>query len=151
MATALDRVSIRAALATDAQTIAKHIHSHRDATANDVAVYTKWLESAIHRDIYIGFVAIHNERTISGAGVILFELGPIRGTTNPIRGRLTAVFTEPEFRGRGLAKEVCQRAIGAARARGIEVFSLAATDLGRSVYERLGFTPYPGEMRLVSR
>jgi GNAT superfamily N-acetyltransferase len=49
------------------------------------------------------------------------------------------VATVPEARGRGLAAGLMRRALADARERGCEVTTLQATQLGRPVYERLGY------------
>jgi GNAT superfamily N-acetyltransferase len=49
------------------------------------------------------------------------------------------VATVPEARGRGLASGLMRRALAAGRERGCEVTTLQATQLGRPVYERLGY------------
>lgn len=49
------------------------------------------------------------------------------------------VATVPEARGQGLAAGLMRRALADGRARGCEVSTLQATQLGRPVYERLGY------------
>mgnify|MGYP005810715329 CR=1 FL=1 len=49
------------------------------------------------------------------------------------------VLTLPEYRGRGFASSLLDTALRAANAMGIESLRLDATDLGRPVYEKLGF------------
>jgi ribosomal protein S18 acetylase RimI-like enzyme len=56
---------------------------------------------------------------------------------------LVSVCTDPQFRGRGLARDVCARLIDAAVAEGVPMIVLemyVANDAGRRVYSRLGFT-----------
>ena len=52
-----------------------------------------------------------------------------------------AVATLPEARGRGLSRALLAHALVDARERGCETTSLEATQLGRPVYERLGYRP----------
>ena len=52
-----------------------------------------------------------------------------------------AVATMPAARGRGLSRALLAHAMADARARGCETTSLEATQLGRPVYERLGYRP----------
>ena len=49
------------------------------------------------------------------------------------------VLTHPDYRGRGLARALMEHAIAWLRARGVEWIKLDATDMGRPLYERLGF------------
>jgi GNAT superfamily N-acetyltransferase len=60
------------------------------------------------------------------------------------------VATLPEARGNGLAGALMAHALADARERGRTTSTLQATDLGRPVYERLGYRPL-GEIQLWER
>jgi len=49
------------------------------------------------------------------------------------------VLTAPEFRGRGFARRLMERALEFLRARGVAWIKLDATDMGRPLYLKLGF------------
>ena len=49
------------------------------------------------------------------------------------------VLTHPGFRGRGFGSAITARAVEIARARGALTVKLDATDMGKPIYERLGF------------
>ena len=51
------------------------------------------------------------------------------------------VLTRPEFRRRGLARRLVERALQAARDQEIEIVKLDATEQGQPLYEGLGFRP----------
>jgi len=59
-----------------------------------------------------------------------------------------SVYCAPEYRRRGLARRILQAMIGHCRENGWPRISLHASDLGRGLYEDLGFQP-TNEMRLV--
>lgn len=62
-----------------------------------------------------------------------------------------AVFTQPEYRGRGAAHELMQRLLETAVAEGYE-FAALFSEIDPAFYERLGFVPVPlVESRLVVR
>ena len=50
------------------------------------------------------------------------------------------VLTDPAYRGRGFASRLLERALADLRERGMESIRLDATELGRPVYEKFGFT-----------
>jgi GNAT superfamily N-acetyltransferase len=52
---------------------------------------------------------------------------------------LGLVATHPEFRGLGLAKRISQHCVDWSLARGCATIALDASDVGRPVYDRLGF------------
>jgi len=52
---------------------------------------------------------------------------------------ITAVATLPEARGNGIAGRLLHRALADAREKGCEISTLQASEMGKSVYERLGY------------
>jgi GNAT superfamily N-acetyltransferase len=108
------------------------------------------LQRMFERGQYVGWLAsLENEpeRILAGAGVQLREVPP-HPQTNPdgkidiVSGRqaiIQNVFTEPEWRRRGLAALLIERIIDWTREQGIDSLVLHASDEGRALYERLGF------------
>lgn len=62
---------------------------------------------------------------------------------------ILGVFVDPEWRRRGIARELVQRAIDQATAEGAALVTLHASDAGRKVYDAMGFTD-SHEMRLFT-
>ena len=58
------------------------------------------------------------------------------------------MYTEPEFRRRGLARMLMEKMIAWCREQGYNTVSLHASDKGRPLYEALGFRP-TNELRLA--
>ena len=75
------------------------------------------------------FVAMHD-------GAIV---GTAAGTHYERSGWIAHVFVAPSLRGRGLGRRLTATVIERLRNSGCETILLAATDLGRPVYESLGF------------
>ena len=59
-------------------------------------------------------------------------------TAGGVAGLYTVV-TMPEARGRGIGRAMTLRALTAGREAGMRIAALQATDMGRRIYERLGF------------
>ena len=99
---------------------------------------------------YRGWFAIaHDGRVAAGVGLIITPLvsGPL-APENVNRAYLLNVYTFPEFRKRGLARELTHRAIEYCRAEGFKVLWLHASKYGRPLYESMGFEA-TNEMRLI--
>jgi GNAT superfamily N-acetyltransferase len=108
------------------------------------------LQRMFGRGEYVGWLASpENEpgQIVAGAGLQLREVPP-HPQTNPngkidiVSGRqaiIQNVFTEPEWRRRGLAALLIERIIDWTREQGIDSLVLHASDEGRALYERLGF------------
>ncbi|MBB5363334.1 GNAT family N-acetyltransferase [Deinococcus humi] len=114
-------------------------------------VYAEWVEGAINRGFYLGFLALDGEKVIAGAGLTLLEWGPTRGDSQPWRGRIVNVWTHPDYRRQGLARELVGRCTDVARERGITRLSVGTTAEARSLYGSLGFTASPAEMTIILR
>jgi GNAT superfamily N-acetyltransferase len=116
------------------------------------------LQTMLDRGDYIGWLASPEnepERIVAGAGVQLREVPPhpqpnANGKIDIVSGRqaiIQNVFTEPDWRRRGLAALLIKRIIDWTRQEVIDSLVLHASDEGRALYERLGFIATT-EMRL---
>src|SRR5206468_12951612 len=61
---------------------------------------------------------------------------------------LGAIFTPPAYRGRGAARELVERMLESAAARGADL-ALLFSEIGPGYYSRLGFTPIPTTNRTL--
>ncbi len=59
-----------------------------------------------------------------------------------------SMFTEPSFRGKGVASAIVKVAVEWARVNGYASVRLHASEMGQGVYERLGFERLVWLMRL---
>src|SRR5580692_3676083 len=117
----------------DAELIAAHRHAmfagmgKSEATALDEMRrnFVPWVEHMIGTGKYVGWIVEENERPVASSG-----------------------FFEPEYRGRGLARELVREGLAESRRRGIWVTALHASDAGRRVYEPMGFKA-TNEMYLI--
>jgi GNAT superfamily N-acetyltransferase len=90
-----------------------------------------WFEVAVASPAIHAFVAEDATGAIAGTGVATIN-GPV--------GWIGTIWVEPAWRGRGLGRRLTEATIDAAEAAGCRTLVLVATDAGRPVYERLGFT-----------
>jgi GNAT superfamily N-acetyltransferase len=113
------------------------------------------LEAWIDKARYIGWLAApadQPEMIVAGAGVQLQPILPRPLDVSTIgegrQGTIVNVFTEPQWRRRGIAGLLIKEIIAWSRNEQIDRLVLHASDEGRSIYERLGFTE-SNEMRFV--
>jgi GNAT superfamily N-acetyltransferase len=102
----------------------------------------EWLESGD----YIGWLATpadKPETVVGGAGIQLQPILPRPRDASTIgegrQGTIVNVFTEPQWRRRGVAGGLLNEIIAWSKNEGLDRLLLHASDDGRSVYERLGF------------
>jgi len=116
------------------------------------------LSKALASGEYFGWLASepnNPQKIIAGAGVIIRVVPPFPhrhedGKITITKGRqglIVNVFTEPEWRRRGIAKLLMQEIIAWSREQSLDDLVLHASDDARALYEQLGFV-LTNEMRL---
>lgn len=86
---------------------------------------------------------------VAGCGSIVFiEVLPTVGNPTGQKGYIMNMYTKPKFRRLGIGMRVLQKLFELAKARGIEMISLEATDQGKALYRKAGFTRMNDEMEI---
>ena len=125
---------------------------HRDEAVLDAIVRSSrpTIRHYLAEGSYRGWFAIASDgRVAAGAGLLITDL--VSGPLAPEQSRrayLLNVYTYPEFRKQGLARELTQKAIEWCRAEGFKVLWLHASEHGRPLYEAMGFEA-TNEMKLI--
>lgn len=153
-------MEIRLATVEDAEAITRHRQQmFVDAGQPDDAVMARmaehfepWVKRMMAEDKYLGWLAVNAGGAIAaGTGMLLLDWPPhFLDPDHCQRAYLLNVFVERAYRRQGLAGRLVEAALEEARRRGIRVTALHASDEGRPVYERYGFTT-TSEMWLVDR
>lgn len=89
-----------------------------------------------------GFMALLGEvdgRTVSTAFLTVEEQPP-RSLTTGRKGTVYNVYTDPAFRRQGLAERMMHALVDEARRMNVNNIDLLATEDGKSLYEKLGFS-----------
>jgi GNAT superfamily N-acetyltransferase len=149
-------VTIREAGSGDLETILHHRRSmFRDMSEGSVEeldrmveVARPWLARALADGSYRHWLATDSSGVVAGGGGVLLSPWP----ANPHdpcteRAVILNVYTEIEFRRRGIAQRVMQTILAWIRAYGLQSVNLHASEEGRALYEKLGFVQ-TNEMRL---
>jgi GNAT superfamily N-acetyltransferase len=143
---------IRPATADDLGTIMHHrIAMFRDMGYPDAVlaiieqVSRPVLSDALARSAYYGVFAESDGTGIVGGGGVLVVPWP---GTQPHRAWIQNVYVVPEFRRRGIAREIMHTLIEWCRVQAFQSVNLHASTDGRPLYEELGFQA-TNEMRLV--
>jgi len=113
-----------------------------------VEVASPWLARALADGSYRHWLALDTSgRVVGGGGVLLcpWPANPKDPCTE--RAVILNVYTEPEFRKRGIARLIMLTILAWLKQRGFRSANLHASDDGRLLYEKLGFQP-TNEMRL---
>lgn len=89
---------------------------------------------------HVGWVCELDGGAVASAMVTLQPWLPHPRYPGGVRAYYHSVHTDPAHRGRGLAKRLTELAIDWAREHGFTHLVLHASEQGRPIYERLGFT-----------
>jgi GNAT superfamily N-acetyltransferase len=113
----------------------------------------EWLE----RGEYVGWLASCDDKPnviIAGAGICLQRILPRPRNQSAVseerQGTIVNVFTEPEWRKRGIAALLLKEIIKWSDTKNLDRLVLHASEEGRSLYEKLGFVSN-NEMRFVGK
>jgi GNAT superfamily N-acetyltransferase len=148
--------TIRRATVADAEVIAHHrVAMFRDMgmVADDEvaplhAAAHAYLTPALASGEYLGWVVDAHGQLIAGGGMLIRRLPPRPGSPHTdAEAYVLNVYTEPEYRRRGLARRLMEVIVDWCAANAIARVSLHASDDGRGLYLTMGFSP-TNEMRL---
>jgi GNAT superfamily N-acetyltransferase len=116
---------------------------------------TSALAELLREGSYAGWLAVDpNDRVVAGTGVHIkphlprISHGGVRVVTASVPLAVN-VYTEPEWRGKGIARALMLIVMEWARTQGFDRVVLHASDAGRPLYVSLGFVP-TNEMRWFS-
>ncbi len=151
-----DTITIREATASESAIILHHRRSmFRDmgeGTVEEldrmVEVAKPWLAQTLADGSYRHWLAVDGSGRVAGGGGVLLCPWP----ANPHdpctqRAVILNVYTEVEFRRRGVARQVMLTVLEWTKKHGFRAVNLHSSTEGRTLYEKLGFEP-TNEMRL---
>lgn len=102
--------------------------------------FRPWLQTRLADGRYYGFALLDADRPIAAIGLMSIDWPPHPShPTDDQRGYVLNVFVEPSHRRRGLASALMQLADAEFKRRGLSFCILHATQVGKPVYERLGW------------
>ena len=90
-------------------------------------------------DELIAFVAKDGNRIVSVAYLHIIEMPANSILLNGLYGEVLSVYTEPEYRGKGLCTKLMQNLIDYGKKRGLGRVDLSATKEGYPIYSKMGF------------
>jgi GNAT superfamily N-acetyltransferase len=153
-----NKISIQKATLDDIAILAHHrLAMYTDMgmgtpTSRETAIelFVPYLKENMPRGGYQGWLAKTNDGQVVGGGGLIVEEWPAAARDQKPQSRrayILNIYTEPEYRGRGIARQIMTAIIDWCRAEGLETVSLHASSMGRPLYESMGFEP-TNEMRL---
>jgi GNAT superfamily N-acetyltransferase len=113
------------------------------------AAIARYFSESIPSGNFTAFLALADEQIIAASGMTWHHHPP--SNKNPTGGEayIMNMFTQPEFRRRGIATRLLEMLIQEARQNQCGKISLHVMPRGRSIYSQAGFQPIDTEMRLT--
>ncbi|NEX01499.1 Acetyltransferase (GNAT) domain-containing protein [Pseudobutyrivibrio sp. NOR37] len=88
---------------------------------------------------FVSWLAFDGEKIIGTSGMSFVEKPPYFGCPSGKMGLLSSMYTDPEYRRRGIAKELLDRVVKEARNYGCGTVQITASDMGVKLYSSYGF------------
>ena len=88
---------------------------------------------------FLAWLAMDGEKIIGTSGMSFVEKPPYYGCPTGRIGLLSSMYTDPDYRGMGIAKELLKRVIEEARTYGCGAVHITASDMGVKLYTAYGF------------
>jgi GNAT superfamily N-acetyltransferase len=116
---------------------------HTDSVVLDavVSLSSAYLKTAMADGSFRAWLAADGDRVVAGGAVVISPWPAHPYDLECRRATILNVYTDPEYRRRGIARKLMQTIIAWCQREGFARVTLHASDEGRHLYESLGFEP----------
>ena len=147
-------LTYRAATADDAATIANlrwemeterhEAHEGHVTQAAFLAQASDIVRSELARGGYRAWVAEADGQVVACVVLMCWPVMPSLERLQRSRGMVSSVYTKPDYRRQGVARRLMDTLIADCRQRKMQRLILWASEMGRPLYEDMGFAPSRG-------
>lgn len=88
---------------------------------------------------FVSWLAMDGNKIVGTSGMSFVEKPPYFGCPSGKMGLLSSMFTDPDYRRMGIAKELLTRVVNEAKAYGCGTVQITASDMGVHLYTDFGF------------
>ncbi len=88
---------------------------------------------------FVAWLAMEDDKIVGTSGMSFVEKPPYFGCPSGRIGLLSSMYTAPDYRRKGIAKELLKRVVEEARAYGCGTVQITASDMGVKLYTAYGF------------
>jgi GNAT superfamily N-acetyltransferase len=88
---------------------------------------------------FVSWLALDGDRIIGTSGMSFVEKPPYFGCPSGRIGLFSSMFTNPDYRRKGIARELLHRVVEEARKYGCGAVQITASDMGVKLYTAYGF------------
>jgi GNAT superfamily N-acetyltransferase len=112
------------------------------------AAYALFAHERLNDGRMQAWVIADGDRIAASGAILYVDWLPRPDGKKSVLAYVHSVYTEPDCRRMGLARRILQAMIDECRSRGLPRLTLHASDIGRGLYDELGFVE-TNEMRLT--
>ena len=88
---------------------------------------------------FVSWLAMDGDKIVGTSGMSFVEKPPYFSCPSGKIGLLSSMFTDPDYRRKGIAKELLSRVVAEAKNYGCGVVQITASDMGVLLYTDFGF------------
>ena len=103
------------------------------------AALEEYYEKHLADDTFVSWLALDGDKIIGTSGMSFVEKPPYFSCPTGRLGLLSSMFTDPDYRRMGIAKELLHRVVEEARNYGCGSVWITASDMGVKLYTSYGF------------
>ena len=102
--------------------------------------YRSWARNGLRKGTLLGWIVEDEKKQVAGSGCLWLQpIQPRPGIRTSFQPYLLSMYTEPSFRGKGVASKIVDEAKVWSKKKGFPQLVLHASKMGRGVYSGRGF------------
>lgn len=109
----------------------------------------RYYEKALEDGSHVAYLVFDGNRFVGAGGVSFFQVMPTYHNPTGKKAYIMNIYTDPNYRRKGIASRTLDLLVNECRSAGVNMITLESTDMGRSLYEKYGFTKMDNEMELL--
>ena len=99
----------------------------------------RYFHRTLADDTLVEWLVIHKNQIVATAAIAFYQFPPTYTNKTGIKGYITNMYTQNEYRRQGIATALLEKLVAEARDRGVTKLWLGASKLGRPAYLKFGF------------